>query len=156
MSHAREFIDCTRDIMNQYKLYDWSCGLNDRLTKVVGRCCFGPKLLEFSTPYVELNTVEAMTDVIKHEVAHALAGPLANHGAFWREVARAIGATPRACVIPGSLIKPQGNWIFKCDCTTHSFFRKPRYMRRRCRLCGGRGEVQHKYSSLTTHVEAFD
>ena len=37
-------------------------------------------------------------DTILHEIAHALAGPEARHGARWKAIARRIDATPRANV----------------------------------------------------------
>lgn len=80
-------------------------------------------------------------DTILHEIAHALVGRDAGHGAEWKRVASSIGATPVRC---HTLDVPAATVAGSCDCSTpHLRVRMParRAMRAYvCRRCGVRIE----------------
>lgn len=52
-------------------------------------------------------------ETILHEIAHALAGPRAGHGARWREIAHRIGSTGERCV-SAQAPRVSGEWVGTC------------------------------------------
>jgi predicted SprT family Zn-dependent metalloprotease len=126
--------------MDLHGLHDWVYQYNDRIIKTLGRCIYREKVLEFSLSYVDLNPMEELEDTILHEIAHALA-PRAGHGWLWKQVAKRIGARPKSCAI-GDIKMPDAPYIFQCPCGTEGkFYRRPKYPKRRCKLCGYSGYV---------------
>jgi predicted SprT family Zn-dependent metalloprotease len=63
-----------------------------------GHVNYTRKILYLSRPLTVLNDYDQVRDTILHEIAHVLAGPAANHGPYWKRVARSLGAVPQACV----------------------------------------------------------
>lgn len=74
----------------------WKGVFNNRTTRRLGQCSYTKKQIELVTFYVENNSEELVVDTIKHEVAHALAGPGAGHGPKWKEWCLKVGAHPVA------------------------------------------------------------
>ncbi len=64
--------------------------------RALGSCHYGEKVLYLSGPLTEANEEPEVLDTIRHELAHAVAGPAARHGPQWRAQARAFGARPQA------------------------------------------------------------
>src|SRR5579872_1653162 len=57
-------------------------------------------IIQVSSQFVELNNEIVIEDVIRHEIAHAIAYVRhgeAGHGPAWREACKLTGASPRAC-----------------------------------------------------------
>lgn len=78
------------------KLAEWRFAWNDR-KGAYGLCRFGKKTIELSRPLTALETDDrAVLDTIRHELAHALAGPAARHGPEWKQWAALLGCRPRA------------------------------------------------------------
>lgn len=76
----------------------WRFKFNTRAKKRVGQCDYDARTIELSYKYVEAGISWAqMDETIRHEIAHALAGPWAKHGPEWKAWARKVGATPKAC-----------------------------------------------------------
>jgi predicted SprT family Zn-dependent metalloprotease len=107
----------------------------DRAVRRAGACHYGDKRITLSSPIfqIEKNREDAL-DTILHEVAHALAGRGAGHGATWKMIALDIGAQPRRC---HTLTTPQLSVVGTCACG-------PKYQRTRlpgsgrkytCRIC---------------------
>lgn len=76
-----------------------------------GRCFHKEKLIALSHRMTSVNTEEVVTDTIRHEIAHALAGPKHSHDDVWRAKAVELGATPRATCRNGNRVKMAGNVV---------------------------------------------
>lgn len=89
------------------------------------------------------NSHESIQDTILHEIAHALAGPLAKHGPEWKRIARSIGCTAMRC---GTFAKPADapyvGFCFTCNDNIAQMYRRPTGYHR-CRNCGQRIEWRH-------------
>jgi len=73
------------------QLSDWSFGWNGRL-RAHGLCRYERRRIELSAPLTAREPDDALIlDTIRHEIAHALAGPKAGHGPRWRDWARRVG-----------------------------------------------------------------
>jgi hypothetical protein len=86
------------------QLEGWHFMWNKR-KRSYGLCRYGQKSIELSSPLTAIETDEsAVLNTIRHEIAHALAGPKARHGPIWRQWARVLGCKPRATRIktPGT------------------------------------------------------
>ena len=107
---------------------------------MAGKCLWLPVggRIELSAHFVERNPVEVVEDTIRHEIAHALAGPDANHGPDWQKMAVLVGAKPERCYTQGDIQMPMGRWRATCPgCgTTHHRFRKPIARPYHCIACG--------------------
>lgn len=72
--------------------YTWVLG---KRVGVLGVCDFKKKELSLHVPQLIMNP-HCIVDTIRHEVAHAVAGPLARHGWEWRAEAIRLGAKPKS------------------------------------------------------------
>lgn len=95
----QKFIEQARTLMNSHGLQDWILRL-DESYRFLGKCNFRDQVILLSRGHVLDGKDEDIKDTILHEIAHALAGPKAKHGPKWKEIARRIGATPKACFKP--------------------------------------------------------
>ncbi len=96
-----------RELMNSHGLQNWSLGFNSSLRQL-GICNYRRKQILLSRMQSVLRTPEETTDVILHEIAHALAGWEAGHGPKWKAIASRIGATPKSCAkAPPEIIEKQ-------------------------------------------------
>ena len=90
--HAAEAL-AQRELRRFPQLADWSFGWNRR-RRAHGLCRYDRRRIELSAlltarepdPTLILNT-------LRHEIAHALAGPRAGHGPRWRAWAERVGCT---------------------------------------------------------------
>lgn len=108
----------------------------DRAVRRAGQCHFGKKQISLSKPIFskEHNREDAL-DTILHEVAHAIAGPGANHGPKWKRVAENLGARPE---VYHSLATPERKVHGTCACEgrvfkSHRLPRKKTYICPTCR-----------------------
>ena len=138
--HAQQL---TRTLMQQHGLLDWSFQFTRR-RRSLGLCRYQQKRIELSLPYVLRNDEANIRDTILHEIAHALAGQKAGHGARWKAVCRQIGALPERC--DRSAVMPKGRWVGRCPCCAQEFSRYRRPLKRAnysCRRCGpDKGAIQ--------------
>jgi hypothetical protein len=65
-------------------------------------------MIDFSTNFLHL-PYEEIRDTLLHEIAHAIAGHKAGHGAEWKAVCRRIGAKPN----PKADLKKEDNVEFR-------------------------------------------
>jgi hypothetical protein len=65
---------------------------------------YGKERITFSAYFAEHLAKEEFEQIVLHELAHVLAGPETQHGALWKQEARAIGYTGGQHVdpIPGA------------------------------------------------------
>ena len=87
-NHVR---NATFKLLKQEGLTGWRVRFNSRLTRALGQCNYTTKTIEYQPRYMEQNDMAQVLTTIQHEVAHAVAGYGAAHGAQWREVARRLG-----------------------------------------------------------------
>jgi predicted SprT family Zn-dependent metalloprotease len=110
-----------------HRLVGWSFGLAASKRRL-GVCKYRQKRIEISDYYARHNPDAAVLDTLRHEIAHALAGPEAGHGPTWQAIAARIGATPRACDdSPDTVVEP-GDWRTTCTACnqTHHRYKRPR------------------------------
>jgi len=77
-------------------LHGWTFGLADTGRRL-GVCKYRTRRIEIAEYYARNSPPETVLDTLRHEIAHAIAGPAAKHGPAWKAVAIRLGATPRAC-----------------------------------------------------------
>jgi predicted SprT family Zn-dependent metalloprotease len=106
--------------MALYGLSDWSFAF-DRAVKRWGACWFQRRTISLSIHHVELHDLASVEDTVRHEIAHALAGPDHVHDAVWRAIAISVGANPdwREEVEK----PPPGRWQANCPNCGHLYHR---------------------------------
>jgi predicted SprT family Zn-dependent metalloprotease len=117
----------------------------DRAKARCGCCHYRTKMITLSRFYVTnpVVTMDSIVGTLLHEIAHALAGWEAGHGAKWRDVCIAIGHTnpTRLCDFPTGA---PAKWLVKCACNPAGV---PRYRASRrlsakyCPHCGNHLQV---------------
>lgn len=83
--------DLTFKLLTENNLQGWRVRFNPRLTRALGRCWESRKTIEYQPRYMEQNDWAEVEQTIRHEVAHAVAGASARHGARWVRVALQLG-----------------------------------------------------------------
>ena len=85
-------------LMKQHGLTDagWHFSF-DRAKRRAGACHYSKRTITMSSTYVSLNTEDSIRNTMLHEIAHALAGFRAAHGAEWVRVAKSIGCDGKRC-----------------------------------------------------------
>jgi predicted SprT family Zn-dependent metalloprotease len=78
-----------------------------------GCCRHQYRQISLSKPLTLLNTEAEVSDVIRHEIAHALAGANAGHGAAWKRQCMITGARPSRCYSE-KVVTPQARWRVEC------------------------------------------
>ena len=81
-----------KELMTRHGLAGWSFEF-DHARRRFGRCDYTHRRITLSKPLTFLNPIEEVRDTLLHEIAHALAGERAGHGAKWR--------TPRPALAGG-------------------------------------------------------
>ena len=84
-----------RELMDRHGLSEWAFRFN-AARRTLGLCKEKEKVIQLGRHHALHDDPSQVTDTILHEIAHALAGAKAGHGPAWREVAKRLGATPRA------------------------------------------------------------
>lgn len=116
MSH-REVIEEAERLLAEHNLSETvKVRMNPRLLKVYGRVCWTRPTwtLEMSSKLVDANDREETLNTIRHEVAHAIAGPHAKHGPAWRAACRLTGARPERCYTSDAVNAVNVAWIAEC------------------------------------------
>ena len=125
-----------RSLMDAHHLREWSFAFNRR-KRSLGVCYYERKRIELSVYYIARNEEPSIRDTILHEIAHALAGRRAGHGAAWKAICRALGATPQRCDSQAAM--PAGRWHATCPSCQRVYTRHRRPQRHAtyaCRKCG--------------------
>lgn len=86
-----------RGLMDEHGLDTWTFAFLEAERRL-GDCNFQDRVIRVGRAHALDASEPEIRDTILHEIAHALAGPEARHGARWKAIARRIGATPRANV----------------------------------------------------------
>src|SRR5262245_53146188 len=80
----------------------------------VGACHYNTKKITYSRHYLN-SPREDIEDVLRHEVAHALAGYEAGHGPHWKRIAISCGARPERCSAPTVVNTARPNYKLVCE-----------------------------------------
>lgn len=68
----------------------WSFGW-DSAKKRLGVCKYDQHLISLSRYFVDYHSLDEIDQVMRHEIAHALAGSKAGHGPKWKKIATDLG-----------------------------------------------------------------
>ena len=126
-----------RELMGRFGLSDWAFGWNRR-KRSLGLCRYREKRIELSGHFVRANDAEQVRETILHEIAHALAGEKAGHGAAWKAACARVGCKAERCD-KGVAVMPRGRWTARCGGCGKEYWRHRRPARRArywCRSCG--------------------
>jgi len=72
---------------------EWSFRFNTRV-HALGVCAYHSRTIQLSRQWTLATPWEEVSDTVRHEIAHAIAGHRAGHGAEWQEAALRVGAKP--------------------------------------------------------------
>lgn len=112
----------------------WSFGF-DNAKKRAGLCNFTLKRITVSRYLASRFGDDEIHQILLHEVAHALAGPRAGHGAAWKSTARRIGYVGQR-THDGEGANELAPWVGTCPSGhLHYRYRKPAHQLA-CGLCG--------------------
>jgi len=113
----------------KHGLHEWSFAIANTKRRL-GACKYQLKRIEVAEYHARTSSVESILDTLRHEIAHALAGPAAGHGPVWKAIAFRLGATPRACAKPGEVEQKPGDWQATCVACkkTYHRYRRPRVL----------------------------
>lgn len=102
----------------------WSFGF-DRATRRAGLCNFTQQRITVSRHLAEKFSDDEIHQVLLHEVAHALAGPTAGHGAEWARIAADLGYVGGR-THNGEIAHERAPWVGTCPGNhPHVRFRAP-------------------------------
>lgn len=133
--NRKEFGQLCRAEMEKWGLTEWEYGYRN-WKRTLGLCVHREQVLYFSLPYVDNNSQDMLLDTIRHEIGHALLGPGYGHGIVWQRLAAQVGYIPKRCNTSDKLIMPK-LWVINCNCAIKpGWYRKPRGINYRCRVCG--------------------
>jgi predicted SprT family Zn-dependent metalloprotease len=111
--------------MTKHDLHGWTFGMANTKRRL-GVCKYRTKRIEIAEYYALNSPQESVLDTLRHEIAHALAGPKAGHGPAWKAVAMRIGAKPRACDNSDEAVVKPGDWQATCSACKKIFHRYKR------------------------------
>ena len=114
-----------RELMDTWGLKHWVFKF-DGGKRRYGCCHYGTLTISLSRHLVKLNSLEDTRDTILHEIAHALAGPSANHGPKWREQCIKVGAKPKTCHTSQVAEPNYKLYCYHCDKYLGGRYRKTR------------------------------
>lgn len=102
----------------------WTFGF-DRAVRRAGLCDAARKRITVSRHLVARADEEEVRQVLLHEIAHAIAGHRAGHGAVWRAVAGRIGCTGSR-LHDRPIAEDRAPWVGVCPAGhEHTRFRRP-------------------------------
>lgn len=142
-----ELFETARREMSAQGLRGWSFGLTGA-KRQLGVCKYRSKRIEMSEYYVVNSPVDSVLDTLRHEIAHALAGPAAKHGPAWKAIAVRLGATPKACDDSDETVVTPGDWQATCPACARTYhrYRQPKTLGGyRCR-CEARSPMTFAYT----------
>ena len=108
-----ELESIARRELTRHGLRDWDFAFTNTKRRI-GACRYRLKRIEIAEYYARNSPPETVLDTLRHEIAHAIAGPDARHGPAWKAVAIRVGATPRACETSDTAVVQPGDWQATC------------------------------------------
>lgn len=118
-------------LIDKHGLVGWKFNYNkDQLT--AGLCFTELKLIELSALMCITNTIETVTDIILHEIAHGIAGVKAKHNTRWKKKFQEIGGTGKI-LFEGNAFAKHISICSKCN---HQYgFSKIPVKQKACSMC---------------------
>jgi len=102
----------------------WTFGFDNARTRA-GLCDYRAKRITVSRHLAARYEDDEIHQVLLHEVAHALAGPAAGHGAHWKKTAAELGYEGKR-LHGGAIAEDLATWIGSCpNGHEHYRYRKP-------------------------------
>lgn len=142
--------EVARLLMAQYGLSDWKFEFDHAKTRC-GSCDWDKQVISLSRYFVRMNDQSEIQETVRHEIAHALAGPNTGHGAKWRAIARSIGAIPKPYADIGISL-PKERWALVCEnCKQTLLLRHRRSLDTKWRYCVACGPNLGKLSWAEHH-----
>ncbi len=111
--NTTEAENLARTLMADFSVTGWRFAW-DRSVRRFGQCRHRSREIGLSRPLTELNDRAEVEDVIRHEIAHALAGPDAGHDQAWKRACVVTGARPERCYDSAAVEKPPAPWRVEC------------------------------------------
>jgi predicted SprT family Zn-dependent metalloprotease len=99
-----------KEQMEHWGLLDWTFVWTDAQAQF-GFCNSAERTIGISRKLTLLNTEDEFRDTVLHEIAHALAGHTAGHGARWIMACHRVGARPERT---GTYVTPPAKWTGTC------------------------------------------
>lgn len=113
------------NLMSKHGLTGWAFDF-DNAKRRFGACHFRTKRITLSIYLVALNEAAKVTDVILHEIAHALVGYKHGHNAVWKAKAIEIGCNGMRCYSSENTVTPESRYIGTCpNGHTHKRHKRP-------------------------------
>ena len=116
----------TLDLMTQHGLtYEgWSFNWHNK-KRSFGTCSHRKKIIFLSKILTPQLDIDAVTNTILHEIAHALVGSGHGHNTIWQRQAIAIGCDGLRC--SDHKVEVDAKYLAECDCgITHKAHRRPK------------------------------
>ncbi len=132
--------------LTAHNLVGWTFTFGDSKRRL-GACKYRVKRIEIAEYYAANSPEDHVLDTLRHEIAHALAGPKAGHGPAWQAVAVRLGAKPVACDRSGEAVVKPGDWqsdCAACGITHHRYKRPPSLTGYRC-ACTARTPLTYEH-----------
>ena len=121
---------------------DWEFAFDNAKTRA-GLCNYTHKRISVSKYLAARYEDDEIHQVLLHEVAHAMAGPSAGHGAEWKKVARELGYEGKR-LHGGAIADEFAPWVGRCAAGhQHYRYRKPTRTLA-CGLCSRRFDPAHR------------
>ena len=122
----------------------WTFGF-DNAKRRAGLCDYGRKRISLSRYLAARYDDETNHQTLLHEVAHAMAGPAAGHGAAWKRVARELGYVG-GTTHRGETATELAPWVGVCP-AGHVAYRHRRATRATsCARCAPRFDERHVFT----------
>ncbi len=103
----------------------WTFGFDRAMTRA-GLCSFSAHRISVSRHLASRHGDDEIHQTLLHEIAHALAGPRAGHGAKWRTIAKGIGCDGKR-THDGAIAVELAPWVGSCPAGhVHYRYRRPK------------------------------
>jgi SprT protein len=124
---SSEVIELANRLFQKHGLVNYSFGF-DRAVRRAGLCNYTERRITLSKHFVANSEIDAIEQVLLHEIAHALVGQGAGHGKVWKAKASELGY--RHEKLSGEAVsKSASKWVGVCPGNhKHYRMRKPTRM----------------------------
>jgi predicted SprT family Zn-dependent metalloprotease len=119
----------------------WSFGFDNAKTRA-GQCDFARHRITVSRYLAERFTDDDVTQVLLHEVAHALVGARVGHGAAWRRAAQGLGYRGSR-LHDGPIASELAPWVGRCPAGHEHFRYRTPTRPMACAVCSRRYDPRH-------------
>jgi predicted SprT family Zn-dependent metalloprotease len=130
----------------------WTFAFDNARTRA-GLCNYAAKRISVSRLLAARYDDDEIHQVLLHEVAHALAGPAAGHGAAWKRISRDLGYEGKR-LHGGAIADELAPWIGHCP-AGHVHYRYKRPTRIvSCAKCSQRFDLRHQIDWVKRRTSA--